>query len=732
MRKFLKIMLILFVSGFLVACGGVLYLFSSAKKDLPDIKKLIENYAPLEPTSIYDVNGELIDRMYIEDREAVPFDKIPKDLKNAFLSIEDKRFYEHNGIDYIRLTKSMLVNIVTMRKAQGGSTITQQLARNAFLSLEKKWDRKVKEAIIALEIEKLYTKDEIFEKYINEINYGQGSYGAQVAARTYFGKDLTEITLPEAAMLAGIPNRPGAYNPMKSLENAQKRQKLVLAMMLKNAFIDQSQYDKAIAHTFVYEDEATEAQINDPEVTLVKKTKTAKRGTNAPEFVDLVKEELLKHFDEEELYESGYKVYTTIDLKMQKEAEKALKESTPFLNDSNLDGALITIDSNTGYIKAMVGGRDFKSGDFNRATKAKRQPGSSFKPFVYFTALEKGYEMSTLMEDKPITYGSWTPKNYGNKYSETPVTLLQALDKSINSIAVQLTDAVGPDAIIDRARKAGFESDIPRELSIGLGTMSVSPLELARAYAPFSNGGYKIKPMSIIKVTDRFDKVLFENKEEKDKVFDTSNVALINYMLQSVVNNGTGRAARVFSGNKQVAVGGKTGTTNESRSAWFAGFTPDTVTTIYIGYDDNKPIKNSTTTGGGSVAPIFGKYYNNIVAKGIYKPTFSFPFVANVGVSDDLISERIDPLTGLPMEGEGGTDAIIRRENMPAEYSDKYQDGLEGFFQDGGEAPATQPQNKKETPADQPKKDGQKKETQKKDQQKKDEIDSTLDEIFNN
>ena len=718
MRKFLKIMLILLISGFLVACGGVFFLFSSAKKELPDIKQLIENYAAPEPTSIYDINGELIDKMFVEDREAVPFDKIPKDLKDAFLSIEDKRFYEHNGIDYIRLTKSVIVNITTMRKAQGGSTITQQLARNAFLTLEKKWDRKIKEAIIAMEIERLYTKDEIFEKYINEINYGQGSYGAQVAAKTYFGKDLQKINLAEAAMLAGIPNRPSAYNPIRSLDAALKRQRFVLSMMLRNGFVTQAEYDIAMAQTFVYEDEATDRQRKDAMVTLVKRSKIAKRGANAPEFVDLVKNELLEYFEEEELYQNGYKVYTTIDIKMQREAEKALKESAPFQSDANLNGALITIDVNTGYVKAMVGGRDFKAGDFNRATQAKRQPGSSFKPFVYFAALEKGYEMSSLVEDTPVTFGKWTPRNYGNRYSGVPVTLLQALDRSINTVSVKLTDAVGVDAVIERARKAGFTSDIPRELSISLGTMSVSPMEFARAYAPFANGGYKIKPISIIKVTDKFDKVIYESKEEKEKVFNTQNVALINHMLQSTVNNGTGRAARVFHGNRQVAVGGKTGTTNESRSAWFAGFTPDTVTTIYIGYDDNKPMVSSAT-GGGSVAPIFGKYYNSIVAKGIYKPTYSFPFAANVGVSDDLISENIDPLTGLPIEGDGGTEAMIRRENMPAEFSNKYEDGLESFF--------SEPQSPVETP-----KTNNGKTSKSKEQQRKDDIDSTLDDLFSN
>lgn len=731
MRKFLKIILIILISSFLVACGGIFFLFSSAKSQLPDIKGLIENYAAPEPTSIYDINGELIDKIYIEDREAVPFDKIPQDLKDAFLSIEDKRFYEHNGIDYIRLTKSVFVNIITMRKAQGGSTITQQLARNAFLTLEKKWDRKIKEAIIAMEIERLYTKDEIFEKYINEINYGQGSYGAQVAAKTYFGKDLLSINLAEAAMLAGIPNRPGAYNPMKSLEAAQKRQKLVLAMMLKNGFINQTEYDIAMSQSFVYEDEATNKQLKDAMVTIVKRSKIAKRGNNAPEFIDLVKSELLEEFEEEELYQSGYKVYTTIDIKMQKEAEKALKESVPFQNDPNLNGALITIDANNGYIKAMVGGRDAKAGDFNRTTQAKRQPGSAFKPFVYFTALEKGYEMSSMIEDKPVTYGNWSPRNYGNKYSNMPVSLLQALDKSLNSVTVQLMNAVGPDAVIDRAKKAGFTSDIPRELSISLGTMSVSPLELARAYAPFANGGYKIKPISIIKVTDRFDKVIYEAKEEKEKVFNTQNVALINHMLQSVVNNGTGRAARVFSGNRQVAVGGKTGTTNESRSAWFAGFTPDTVTTIYIGYDDNKPIKGAAT-GGGSVAPIFGKYYNSIVAKGIYKPTYSFPFVANVGVSDDLISENIDPLTGLPIDGEGGTEAMIRRENMPAEYSNKYEEGLEGFFNEDTSSTNTSPTNTNPTNTPNTNKQTPKPANGSKDDKRKSDIDSTLDEIFSN
>lgn len=717
MRKFFKILLIILLSGFLLGCGGVLFLFNSAKKGLPDIKKLVENYAPLQPTAIYDINGTLIDRIYIEDREPIAFDKIPQDLKDAFLAIEDKRFYEHNGIDFIRLTKSMFVNVITMRKAQGGSTITQQLARNAFLTLEKKWDRKVKEAIIALEIEKLYTKDEIFEKYINEINFGQGSYGAQVAAKTYFNKDLVDINLAEAAMLAGIPNRPGSYNPMKSLDNALKRQKLVLGMMLKNAFITQEEYDIAISREFIYEDDASDSDLKNSMVTVVKKTKPPKRGTQAPEFIDLVKEELLKEFDEQEIYEGGYKVYTTLDLKMQKEAEKALKESNPFLHDPNLNGALITLDAQSGYIKAMVGGRDYKSGDFNRAIYAKRQPGSSFKPFVYFTALEKGYDMNSVIEDSVVTYGSWTPQNYGSKNTvPRNVTLLEALDKSINTVAVKLTNAVGIDSVIDRARKAGFTSDIPKELSISLGTMSVSPLELARAYAPFANGGYKIKPSSIIKVTDRFDKVIYENKEEKEHVFSTQNVALINYMLQSVVNNGTGRAARVYYGKGQVAVGGKTGTTNESRSAWFAGFTPDTVTTIYIGYDDNKPMKSSAT-GGGSVAPIFGKYYNNMIAKGIYKPTISFSFVGNVGPSNDLIStEMIDPLTGLPIEGTSTSGAAIKRENMPAEYSNTYEEGLEGFFDDTSSEskPKAQPVENKE----------------KTDKKKKEDIDSTLDEIF--
>ena len=246
MRKFFKILLIILLSGFLIGSVGAFFLFNSAKKDLPDIKKLVESYAPLQPTAIYDINGNLIDKIYIEDRDPIAFDKIPQDLKDAFLAVEDKRFYEHNGIDFIRLAKSMFVNVITMRKAQGGSTITQQLARNAFLTLDKRWDRKVKEAIIALEIEKLYTKDEIFEKYINEINFGQGSYGAQVAAKTYFNKDLVDINLAEAAMLAGIPKRPGAYNPMKSLENALKRQKLVLSLMLKNNFITQEEYDVAI------------------------------------------------------------------------------------------------------------------------------------------------------------------------------------------------------------------------------------------------------------------------------------------------------------------------------------------------------------------------------------------------------------------------------------------------------------------------------------------------------
>lgn len=728
MRKFFTGLFILLFSIALIGGGALLYIFSKTKQEMPNLQKLISEYKPLEPTSIYDVNGNLISRMFLEDRQPVSISEIPQDLRDAFVAIEDKRFYEHNGVDYLRTGKSVFENVVSGRKAQGGSTITQQLSRNAFLDLNKTYTRKIKEVIIARELEKSFTKDQILEMYLNKINFGQQSYGVKVAAKTYFDKELSDLTLAESAMLAGIPNRPTTYNPMKKLPNAIERMNLVLLMMLRNNFITQAEYDLAKSHKFVYEDEATDLDKSDKNTTIVMQRKRIKRGTVAPEFVDYVTKELMSKFDEDEIKGGGYKVYTTIDLNIQAEAEKALKESKALAKHEDRNGALVSLDPNTGYIKAMVGGRDNKAGDFNRATDAKRQPGSSFKPFVYFTALDKGYSINSMVEDSLVTYGSWTPKNYGGGPTEPRyVTLLEAIKKSLNTVAVKIANEVGIDAVIERAKLAGIESPIPSVLSVALGSNEVTPLELARGYATFANGGYNVKPIAITKVTDRDGNTLYENKIERKLVFNPKKVAEIVYMMIQVVNAGTGTPARAYYNKQQVAIAGKTGTTNDSRSAWFAGFSPDLVTTIYVGKDNNKPMSGGTT-GGNDVAPIFGKYYNSIISNGYYKPTMTFAFVRNInlGIGNTLVTELIDPVTGLPITSGAGTEVQIKREDMAAEKAETYNDGLEGFFDDSSKT-TTNDTTKPKTET----KPKEEKKPKSADKQKQDDIEKTLDDIFN-
>lgn len=678
MKKIFKYLFLFAGAGAAVAFATGLILLFSAYRSLPDIEELVKSYKDSEPTIIYDSKGKQVDLITKRRGEPIHIDEIPENMKNAVISIEDKRFYTHHGFDMRRLGKAVLVNLSRGRAVQGGSTITQQLAKNAFLSNEKTFLRKVKEALITLEIEKRYEKDEILEKYLNEIYFGSGSYGIKEASRAIFDKDVSKINLAEVAILAGVPNRPSKYDPRKNLDKAIERGQLVLKLMLKQEFITELEYERAMNHKFVYEKDLKNSGKSKYVSAIL--DKRSKRYFKSPEFTDIVEDELVEMFDEKTVYEGGLKVYTGLDADMQKIALETFNNYKPFTNNSKLQGALVTIDTETGYVKSIVGGKNFRSGNFNRAISAKRQPGSAFKPFVYYTALEKGIAMNTLMNDSAEKYGDWQPKNYGNK-SYGDITILQAIENSVNTIAVKLLKEVGISNVISNFKKTGVSIDIPKDLSIALGTMSITPMELATSYAPFSNGGYSVQPIFITKIEDRDGNVLYEQPVVKKQVLDSENISLITHMLKDVVSYGSGRRAKVRTANgKYAEQGGKTGTTNDNKSAWFAGVTPEYATTVYIGYDDNTSMP-SYASGGSIAAPLWGEYYQAMINRGVYTPG-DFEFINENLKNKTLVSRTIDLRTGElgSPSREYKRTALFKKGQVPDGFTDNLYWGIKNMF----------------------------------------------------
>lgn len=676
--KYLSIFVLIIV---LAVGAGAGFLIHKAYQTLPDVEKLVEEYTTSVPTIIYDSNGEVIDLIYREIREEVEASELPPHVKNAFVAIEDRRFYSHYGLDPVRLVKAALVNLQQGRSAQGGSTLTQQLAKNAFLSHEKKFMRKVKEALITIEIERKYTKDEILQNYLNEIYFGSGSYGIKTASKSFFGKDVNELNLAEAALLAGIPNRPNLYNPRTKLDNSIQRGRLIVRQMYRFGFITKEEEDKALSHTFINEDKLPKDYVTDPSITVILNQRS-RRTLRTPDFTDIVQRKIFEMYDESLVYEGGLKVYTTLDLQMQKVAQETFNNYKPFADSKELDGAMITIDSNNGYIKSIIGGKDFKEGNFNRAIMAKRQPGSAFKPFVFFSAIQKGYPMNYIMEDTKIKFGDWEPRNYGGRFSKS-ITLLDALERSVNIVAIKLLQEVGVKSVKDIIDATGAKMDIPNNLTTALGTMDISPYDLATSYIPFANGGYKVEPIFITRIEDRYGKVIYENPVNRERIFESEDVSLIVHMMKDVVSNGSGRNARVKGKDgKYIEQGGKTGTTNESRSAWYAGITPDTVTVLYLGKDDNRPIDNKAT-GGRIAAPLWGQYYQNMINQDVYTPG-KFSFIEDHLKNGDLIEKEINSKSGLLSNGPGNftRKALFKRWQLPVDESSKYSNGLEKFFRE--------------------------------------------------
>ena len=674
MKKLLVILLKLIAVLFVVGTLGVFAIIIKYRLELPNIQSMVEDYKPRMATTIYDKNNNVVDVLEAESRDAVKLEDVSPYVKEAFLAIEDKKFYSHHGLHFKGIIRAVLTNFLKGKATQGGSSITQQLAKNAFLTPERTFSRKVKEAILTYQIERTYNKDEILERYLNEIYFGSGSYGIKNAADQYFRKDPKDLNIAEAALLAGIPNRPTKYDPNRSLENALHRQQIILKEMFEDGRITKEEYEEALAYKFELENE--ENVKNVPKNTSIIYNRRPKKAYNNPELTTIVENYLAEIYDDEQIYSSGLKIYTTIDLDYQKVARDTFN-AYPYFKNKEINGAMVTLDPFTGGIVSIVGGKNFKAGDFDRATMARRQLGSSFKPFVYLKALEEGYEPYSVVVNDFVAYGKWVPKNFDGRYTFNS-TLVNSLNLSLNIPAVKLMDAVTVDAFKEEMTdKIKLTSEI-QNLTTALGSVDSTPVNTAANFSIFVNGGYIVKPNIIREIRDNQDILIYVADIEKVKAFDSVDVSVITAMLKSVVSNGTATKARVVDkSGRPIQQGGKTGTTNEHRTAWFVGITPEYVTACYIGRDDNKPMYGKAT-GGSAVAPMWARYYQTLINKGLYTPG-KFEFLENYLETGDLVKQNIDIYTGL-LDGPNSKEMVIRKGRLQVESAAKYKNGIASLF----------------------------------------------------
>ena len=520
-------------------------------------------------------------------------DAIPEHVKKAFIAAEDTRFYRHHGIDFFRIIGALITDIREGSFVQGGSTITQQLAKMLFLKPEKTITRKIREIALSLQIERKYKKDEILGLYLNQAYFGTRAYGIEAACQVYFGAATNNITISEAALLAALPKAPSKYYPFKDPGMALRRRNYILKRMLQSGFISERDYRDALS---------------DP----IPKTFHG-RKYKAPYFVDYCRGVLEKKYGDR-LYISGLRIYTTLDYRMQQIAEKAVQKGIQELKKrvkGEVQAALLSVDLWTGHIRAMVGGVDFWESQFNRVTQAKRQPGSAFKPFVYLTAFEKGFGTNDSIMDVRITYrtndknGTWTPRNYKDRYYGD-VTLKRALALSLNAAAVNLARKVGIGNVIKTARRLGVKSRINPLYSSALGASELPLMEMVYAYTALAHGN-RIEPVSISKIIDKEQLILLEASGIQQKVVEKKALKRIKRALRTVILEGTGRKAKVL--NR--AVYGKTGTTNNHADAWFIGFDDNFAVGVWVGRDNRTPIGNKET-GSSAALPIWIEYMSNI------------------------------------------------------------------------------------------------------------------------
>jgi penicillin-binding protein 1A len=786
--------LLLFPLAVGASIGGLL----AFARTVPSIAELRQDITP-PSTRIYADDDTLIGELKVLKGKHVPYKKMPPDLINAVVSVEDASFWQHRGVDYLAIMRAAMKDILKRHLKEGGSTITQQLAKIAFLTPEKTFKRKIKEFVLAHRIEKELTKEEILEIYLNRAYFGHGAYGVEMASRVHFGKSVNELTLPEAALMAGLLKAPSAYSPIKNFDRSKSRQMHVLRRMEEEGYINRRQII-----------EAEKAEI------VLHKGRSDPNGVNY--YIEYVKQQLIEAFGEEMVYKGGLRVYTSLDRHAQAAAQRAVQkglrnldkrrgwrgpiahkapeagdgkrkaqfkivppnegdivtgvvrnvgkdaatvktdaligkiplknakwaesfydeEAQEFKKVENFDlanilrpgdvirvmvksmsgdkvefaleqepevqGALVAIEPYSGFIKALVGGYDYSLSEFNRALRAKRQAGSAFKPIIYALALKSGYTPASIIEDEEVSFDKetgkmlrpedilemeeeaeaaaleagaeaqaedvedieegeeeeeekiWTPRNYDEKY-HGPTRLRDALAYSRNVVTVRLVDQIGVSRLIKFARSLGIQSEMQYDLSLSLGSLSISPLELTSSYGTFANNGAHMTPLAIKYVTDRRGKVIKSNTPQEKRVLDPQTSFLITSMMKDAVSYGTGWRARAL----RRPVAGKTGTTNEYRDAWFLGFTTDMVAGVWVGFDDMKPL-GKEETGSRAAAPIWVSFMKDVV--GGSEPR-EFP------IPDGIVSRLIDPATGLLANKwtEGTVLEHFKEGTEPTDYS---------------------------------------------------------------
>lgn len=742
-----KILIILVVLSIVIgtSAGGYLAISSG----LPSIEE-IKQHRPTTGTKIYADDDVLIGELKADKGIFVPLKKIPPHMINAVIAVEDSRFWKHKGIDYIAIARAVAKDILYAGLKEGASTLTQQLAKVMFLTPEKTFKRKIKEAALAIKIEKNLDKREILELYLNKVYFGHGAYGVEMASRVYFGKSVADINLSEAALIAGLVKAPSTYSPFNDIARAKERQRIVLTRMEDEGYIKRSEKDAALRQPLILS--------------------TMRKGMEANNyFIEYVRKYLEDRYGADKVYRGDLKVYTTLDRHAQLSAAKAVQDGLreldkrrgwrgPLENRKDLDiekemktkelstavvtnpgdispgvvlkvgakeaiiktrgvlgklsiedarwaskvidsknqparllknlnlmqilkpgdivkvsiksvrganvllaleqepqveGALIAIDQDTGYIRALIGGYDFIRSDFNRALSAKRQPGSAFKPIIYAAALDHGFTPASVFMDEPITYpgglrGKWSPENADHKFYG-PTSLREALTYSRNVVTVRLVDALGINNVIDFARTVGIQGDMPRDLTLALGSLSVSPMELALCYSVFAHEGMKVKPIAIKYVTDSMGTVLESNEPEAEEAISPQTAFLVTSMMEDVVKYGTGWRAKAL--GRPVAA--KTGTTNDYRDAWFVGYTSNLLAAVWVGFDDMRSLGNQET-GARAASPIWVQFMQSVGGEGE-----EFP------VPEGIVSRSIDPATGLLRDEFSGIKEYFKEGTEP-------------------------------------------------------------------
>ena len=600
--------LTLLMVGSAAMAGGLVGLAISYR-NLPDVRSL-KGYIPNETTHIYDINGKILASLHDEEnREVVPLNKISPHLKLAVLAIEDSSFYRHSGVNPVGIMRAFLANFQQGRTVQGASTLTMQLVKNLFLSPERALTRKVAEAVLAMRIEKLFKKDEILEMYLNQVYWGHNTYGVETAARSYFDKSSADLNLAEAAMMAGVIQAPESYSPFIDKAIAKQRQTIVLNRMADLGWITGQEAASARQQPLEY-GEITSFQLS-----------------RSPYVTNTVVKELTRRFGRDALVRGGMRIQTTVDWDLQKIAEDVVRQGHDSLYGTADQMALVSVDPRTHFIKAIVGGVDSKTSEFNRATQALRQPGSAFKPFVYYTAFASGkFTPDSSVNDSPVGFddGSaerYTPRNYDGSF-RGPMAIRQALALSRNIPAITIGQKVGLTNVIDTCRILGIKSPIPPVISLPLGAVDLTALEMASAYATFASNGWQSETTAIVQITDSNGRLLLDNTPQPKQVLDPWAVASLNSTLQGVINGGTGTAANI---GRPAA--GKTGTTSSERDVWFVGYVPQLATAVWAGNDDYSRI-GSGATGGGYMAPIWRDFMSKAlqdVPVEKFTPASNFP-----------------------------------------------------------------------------------------------------------